>query len=305
MALIVLSAAFIFLIAGCSAYSIIKQRTGEVVSSIGSPDKNMTKKVGIVLFENKTSIPGKAFEENFENFLLGTINKECSGVRFVKPGDPEYPDYLAELPKQASGQIDNFTIAKTGKLLGLNAIVTGAIVDISGILEEKGILWFKGNREYVQTQVTVSVYDIETGAKVLDESFLHKVPSEDLDFESLGSTIEVNPEALNETFEEIADDMGESICDTLSSLPWRGFLTSIKDDKIIISSGSKAGLKQGDILEVYDSSNIFQGARGQRFFMPGSKTGEVKITVVSADRAEAVVVSGEEITPGSSVRPKN
>jgi len=301
---ILLSAALISLMTGCSAFSTIKQRTKEVVGGIGTPGKNLTKKVGIVLFENKTSIPVKAFEESFENFLLGTIDKECSGILFVKPGDAEYPEYLTELPRQTSGRIDNFALAQTGRHLGLNAIVTGAIVDISGSQEEKGILWFKSDRQFVQSQVTVSVYDIETGAKVLDESYLHKVEAEEADIESLGANIEINVMALNETFEEIADDMGEAVCDALGSLPWRGFLTSVKNDKIILSSGSRAGLKQGDILEVYDISNVFEGARGQRFFLPGKKTGEVKITAVSSDRAEAVIVSGDEIKPGSSVRPK-
>ena len=110
--------------------------------------------------------------------------------------------------------------------------------------------------------------------------------------------------ALTEAFDEIASNMGEAICEALDDHPWRGFVTSVSDDKIIISSGKTAGLKPGDILEVYRTDDVYQGARGQRFFIPGIKTGEVKITIVSPDKSIAEVVSGQDIKPGSSVRSK-
>jgi len=143
IALILVSAVVITLIAGCAAVDNIKERTKEAVIGIPVPGKHLTKKVGIVLFANKTPIPVKAFEENFYDFLYGRISKECSDIHFVKPDDTNYPDYLAKLSEQTSGRIDNLNLAKAGRHFGLNAVVTGSIVDISGSVEEKGILWFK------------------------------------------------------------------------------------------------------------------------------------------------------------------
>ena len=62
------------------------------------------------------------------------------------------------------------------------------------------------------------------------------------------------------------------------------------------------GLKPGDILDVYYSGKTIEGAEGRLFFIPGLKTGEIKITTVHPDRAEAVLFSGNAIQAGSSVK---
>ena len=295
---------FLTLITGCSTVTTIKKASKGMIHKISAPDNNLTKKIGITLFENKTLSPDQQFDKNFVNYLAANIKAECSDILMVQPADAEHPDYLLEPPKEASGRIDNLQLAKTGRNLGLNAIVTGALISISGNQKKKGLLWFKDTHEYVQVQVAIAIYDTETGAMILDENFMHEVEVEEFDFEEFGNNIEANEIILKEAFEQVASIMSEAVCEAVEFQPWRGFLTAVNDNEIIISSGERVGLKQGDILEVYDISNVFQGAQGQRFFVPGLKTGEVEITAVSADKAEAVVVSGDQIKPDSSVRPK-
>ena len=228
----------------------------------------------------------------------------CSDILLVNPSDSGYPDYLVELPKLASGWIDNFDLAKTGRQLGLNAIVTGAITDIRINKEEKGFWWFKDIHNFVQVQILVEVYDIQTGAKLLDESFIHKIEVDESDLEATSSTSEIWASVISEAFEHIAADMGEQVCDAVILQPWNGYITSITADKIIISSGKRAGLNSGDIFEVYDNNSSFKGAEDHRFLIPGLKIGEIKITAVHSDSAEAVLISGQDIKAGSSVRPK-
>ncbi|MBU0987113.1 MAG: hypothetical protein KKH68_07655, partial [Proteobacteria bacterium] len=222
----------------------------------------------------------------------------------VVPGDTGYPEYLFEVPRQASDRIQNMALAKVGRQVGLNAIITGALIAYDIKQEEQGVLWFKGTQNYIQVQIRVEVYDTETGAKLLDKSFGHKVEVEETEPESTDFNPEIHNKEFNEAMLEVASDMAEAICEAMQNQPWRGYVTSAHDGKIILSSGTRAGLKPGDILEVYDSSNIFQGVQGQQFFLPGLKTAEIKITAVTTEKAEAVVVAGEEIKPGSSLRPK-
>ena len=108
----------------------------------------------------------------------------------------------------------------------------------------------------------------------------------------------------NEAFQNIASEMGEQVCDEIDLHPWRGYITSVLADKIVISSGKTAGIRSGGVFEVFDSSVIFDGSAGQRFFVPGLKIGEIKVTTVFADRAEAIKVSGENIVEGSFIGPK-
>ena len=298
---------FLTLITGCSTVTTVKKATKGMIHNITAPDNNLTKKISITLFENKTLSGDQQFDKNFVNYLAANIKAECSDILMVQPADADHPDYLLEPPKVASGRIDNFQLAKTGRNLGLNAIVTGALISISSNKKKKGLLWFEDTYEYVQVEVAIAVYDTETGAMILGENFFHEVEIEveESDFEELGTQNETDALVLKEAFEQIASGISEAVCDAVKFQPWRGFLTAVNDNEIIISSGNRVGLKQGDILEVYDISNVFQGAQGQRFFVPGLKTGEVEITAVSSDKAEAVVVSGDQIKPDSSVRPKD
>ncbi len=152
--------------------------------------------------------------------------------------------------------------------------------------------------------INCEVYDTQTGAKFLDESFTYESEIDGQVFESIKAKKIKDITALKNALTHIAEAMGEKICDTVGVLPWKGYIVSIANDKIIISAGRRAGLLRGDVLEVYESGKIIQGKDGQRFFLPGLKTGEIKITAVYPDKAHAVSVAGDKIKTGSSVRIK-
>jgi len=211
---------------------------------------------------------------------------------------------MAVLPKLASEQIDNLVLAKTGRRLGLNAIVTGSLMDISANKETRGILWFKNTYNFIRFQIVVEVYDTETGAKIFDDSFDDEIQVDETDIDNLrtGNTNEIP--ALKDALLNAVIPIGEKICDAVNIQPWKGYVFSSVEDKIIISSGKRSGLIFGDKLEVYDNESIFEGKDGRKFFIPGLKIGEIKITALYPDRAEATLISGKSIKVGSTVKIK-
>jgi len=295
---------FVPLIAGCTSYTAIKKKTKKITQKLTGSDGALKKKIGIVLFDNKTSFTDQDFEEVFHAHLVETVKEACPDMLLLKPGDEGYPDIFITLPKKLSGRIDGLALAKTGRLLGLNAIVTGSLMDVRDDEEERGILWFKDSHRFIQVQAMAEVYDAETGAKLVDKSFINEIDIEDLDTESMESKKEVDVTFVAGAIGRLATDIGESICRAVKRQPWRGYVISTSGDMVILSSGEKVGLKPGDILDVHDSGNIIHGMEDEQFFIPGLKTGEIKITVVHPESAEAVISSGEKIESGSSVRPK-
>lgn len=296
---------FLVSMTGCSTYTSIEKSTKKMVRDFRAPESDLKKRIGIAFFENKTTFADKGLEGKFIEDLTGTIRSSCPDILLEKPGDPGYPDDLSRVPRKAFGWIDNFDLAKTGRRLGLNSIVAGTLINITPNNKKKGIWWLKDTHYYVQVQITVQVYDTETGAKLLDESFMHEIEIDEWDLESIHVDSEIKMLVLDEAFKIIADHMGEKICNAVVLQPWTGFITSIDADRIMINSGGKIGLKTGDLFEVFDSSGIFEGVGGQRFFIPGLKVGEIKITAVYPDTAEAVLVSGRDIRSGFSIRPKD
>lgn len=292
----------LLMIAGCSTYSSMEKKAKHVVRDFRAPDSDLKKKVAITPFENRTTFKRNELEQVLVKDLTEGILSSCPDILLQKPGDP---DSLTKLPREASGGVNNFEVAKVGRRLGLNAIVTGALNDIRYTQKKKGILWFKDTHHFIHVQVMIAVYGTETGAKLLDESFMHEIEIDESDLESTDAEGEILTYIKNEAFKHIVDDISERICSTIVSRRWRGYITAINSGVIMISAGKRAGLMPGNIFEVYNSTETFQGAGGHRFFIPGLKTGEIKVTEVHDDTAEAVRISGSDIRAGYSLRFKD
>ena len=290
---------------GCSTYSSMERKTKRMVRDLRAPGSDLKKRIAITLFENKTAFADTQMQQSFLIELTEKIMSSCPDVLLEKPGDSGYPDFLVKLPRKASGRIDNYDLAKSGRRFGLNAMVTGALNDVRIDKRKKGIWWFKDIHHYVQVQIVAEVYDTETGAKLLDESFMREIEIDESDLESTSANAEIKAYIKDDIFKHIAVDTGEKICNAVVLDPWTGYITSTVGDKIILSSGERVGIKPGDIFEVYNSTDTFQGVEGHRFFIPGLKTGEIKITAVYPDTAEAVRISGQDIRAGFTVRPED
>lgn len=301
----------ILLITGCSSYSAMKKTTKRIIRDYKAPDGDLKKRVAIAFFENKTAFVGKGLEENVIRDLVETMKASCEDILVLGPNDSDYPDDLLTLPKQASGLIDNLNLAKIGRQLGLNAVVSGAITEITNHKETRGILWFKDIHNYVQVHVMTEVYDTQTGAKLLDKSYTHKIEDEDLLYEDdlyydlNEQPGEISTHIINDALKAIVTDMGEQICEAVVLQPWKGYITSTFAEKVVISSGENVGIRPGDIFDVYDCNGIVKGAEKHLFFIPGLKTGEIKITAVYPDHAEGILSSGQNIQAGCSISPKD
>ena len=171
-------------------------------------------------------------------------------------------------PKLKTGITDNYSLALLGRQLGLNAIVVGSLEDIRVMDEIRGIWVTKDTHHILQVFIRVEMVDTRTATKLLDNTFERRIEIEDLDYRMIKDSDTISLPDLDITLNKLLTDVGDSICDTLRDQPWTGFITKTDGAKFNISSGSRIGLKVGDILEVFDSSRIIEGIGGQRFITP-------------------------------------
>ena len=281
----------------------VTKTTQKITRKIRFSDDDLQRMTAVIGFENKSLYRSEDFTQLFRKGIPEFLNNECDDVSVVNPSDDQKLSDFKELPMLPSGKVDNFSLAIIGRELGLNAVVTGSLDDIGMLSELRGMVW-KDTHHLIQILVSVEVYNCETGAKILDESFRRKVEIEELDYDLMQSEGKMILPDLNETLSDLINEIGESICWAIEDRPWNGFVIALDGDKIILSAGSRAGLEPGDEFEVFDTSRIIEGRDGQRFFYHGQKTGEIRIVEVEPRRATAVVVSDEGIKTGNSVRVK-
>jgi hypothetical protein len=301
---IMLCMAVMLMETGCSPVKTVKKTAKKLSRSVRSSEGDVKKRVGTVSFFNRSPFSDQNLEGILQNSIVKTLSTECGDLIVLTPENKDYPLLLSHIPRLPSGAIDNLTLAKTGRKYGLNGILTGGIVDVSEKQEERGLFWFRDTHYSIQVIINMQVYDTETGAKLFDESLTEEIEIEEADFELIKSKKEITVSSLQEEILDIADEMGDRICDAIASQPWTGYVASVVKEKIVISSGSNAGIVPGQLFEVYKGGNIIPGADGQRFFVPGEKIGEIQVDLVLPDKAVAVLVSGDGIKQGDTVRIK-
>ena len=282
----------------------VKDTTRTFTRGFKLSDEDLLRKVGIINFENNSIRETTEFQNIFHKGLPGYLNENCEGVLVDDPETGSLLTMLTKPPKLPSGHLDNYSLALTGRQLGLSAIVTGSLEDIRINEELQGILWTKDTHHFVEVVIRVEVNDVRTATKLLDYKFTNEVEIEDLDHQMIQQNDRIRLPELNASLSKLLADIGSEICHTVKDQPWTGYITKADEDRFSITSGSEIGLKVGDVLEVYDSSRIIEGVGGQRFITPGLQIGEIEIVTITANTSEARLISGKNIIKGSTVRRK-
>lgn len=270
--LIILSLAF--LAAGCSLFSA-GTKSGK--NDISKPSiNNLTKRIALTKFENKSFIGQGEFEEIFQNNLFLKFEKACPGISLIKAEKTGNIILSGKLPKTGSGQIDSFKIAEAGREAGINAIITGSLIDIAGVEEKRGFLLFERSQSFARIDMIINVYDAATGTKIYEESIKQQIEIAEHEYDALmGKT----PKCVMEFKEKITDALsliGKSVCSNIKKQPWQGFVISGQGGGITISSGENAGLKTGMVFDAYDAGKIISVSTGRNFSCRGKKPERLK-----------------------------
>ena len=303
--IIAVSIAVIAFVSGCTLYNGISREAKNITRGFKERDENMTKLIGLAPFKNPTRFSDPNLEINFTETLIEDIESECPGNRILHSGLADFPEFLADLPQQDQGEIDKLELAKAGRLYGLNSVLTIVLTGINNFEAEKGFWFFKKTRYFIGVQIKAELYDTETGAKLMDEILSRDVEVDLFDIELLENRERFDIFLLEGAYEYFAKTIAEKVCDASILQPWKGYVVSVVGDKVILSSGEASGLELGQVLEVFDSSKTIEGIEGHRFFMPGPKTGEIKVTAVYDDSSEAVLGIDSRVQKGSLVKIKD
>jgi hypothetical protein len=288
-------------VCACGAASKVAQTTKKL-SPIPLSGGEKHKKIGVMGFDNRVRISFADFAPTADKGLADGLADACPNLLLTLPGTPGYPAFLRIPPRRIDGHIDALGLARRARQQGFNAVVTGGLVDVDGYREERGILWFKERESFVKLLVKMEVFDTRTGAKFVDRLLAREINAEELGTPPAGGSKDIGNPVLVEAVREMAEELAEEICEALEDRPWVGYVTAVSGDRVTLSSGSEQGLAAGDILEVFDSTATIEGTAGERFFQIGPRSGEIKITSVTPDRAEGVATG--HVAPGCSVQVK-
>ncbi|MBA3034930.1 MAG: lipopolysaccharide transport periplasmic protein LptA [Desulfobacterium sp.] len=258
--------------------------------------------MGVTIFEDKTVNGATGFQETLSKNLTENIKKNCPDILLLKTGANNYPSSFINYPRLASGNIDTYKLCETGRLLGLNTILTGSITDIKTDSKSSGRLFWKKTVPEISMTVRIELFDTETATKLFDKSYTYKADSDKAGPE-LAKSGKFEPAFLKAALTYYTSSAGSLLCNILKEKKWKGFISSVSEDKVNISSGRNMGFVSGMVFEVF-GNKVVNGVENQKFLVPGAKAGEIKITNVLDNSSEAVKISGSALKEGYVLKPK-
>ena len=276
--------------------------TKKIAEDITGRGKSLKKKIAFLPTLNETGYGGKELQESARIHLNTFFKRFCDDLIIID--SPKVRNLLEQIPRLASGKLDSLALDKLGKTLGLNAVLEQSLSDIECVSDRRGIWGFRKTCLVAQLSVRMRAYEIETGAILFDEVAQEAVEISEYDSQNIESRSGYDKEIAGRLLTKTTPGMYKRICKLLSHRQWNGYITSASENRFTLTAGKDVGLAMDDVLEVFGTSELIRGHAGQRYLIPGPKIGEVRITKIHRDRAEATAILGSDFQKSSHVRLK-
>ena len=239
---------FLFVFGCASMPTLTRAPSPEKAPPPKIASKGPKKRVGIVDFVNKTTYGRGRLGSSASDILTTELFKTGA---FIVVERQQLQKVLGEQALGQSGAINPATAAQAGKVLGLNAIVTGSISQFGVKTEGKDYAVFKQKVQKAECTVDVRVVDTVTGQILFADSgsgIFEKKISQVLGLGQRGGYDEtMGQNALRAAITKFMDNLIQQ----LESTEWSGRIAQIKSSTAYINAGRDVGLKIGDVLGVH------------------------------------------------------
>ncbi|MFW6236799.1 MAG: CsgG/HfaB family protein [Desulfosudaceae bacterium] len=249
-------------------------------------------RVGVVNFQNKTSSRNVGFGETAAD-ILGTILHKTGQFIIIPQQDIE--SILDQQSLGASGAVDPSTAAKMGKVMGLNAIVTGAITEYSEVEEGQDLLLYKSKKQVARVTVDYRIVDTTTGVQLLADSGRGVYEKTTGGALGLGSKSSYDTDLRQGALRDALQKAMVNMLDQLEATEWRGRIAQVKGSTVYVNAGKKTGLNVGDVLVVQVLGEMVHDPQTREAIgrAPGNVKGELMVTsFFGKDGSVATVRSG-------------
>jgi len=275
----------------------------------------LKKRVAVFTFEDKTDHTwhwwdGRGPGDGMADMLTTALVK--SG-KYTIIERQEINQILDEQKLGQSGLVTPESAAQTGKLLGVELAVVGAVTEFGYSKKDVGGR-VKGIGVGVKSQKATVAVDVRlintTTGEILTADNVRKeesasglsVSTPKIDF---ANESEFDNSIVGKATRSAIETITELIDQQMQNLPWEGKIIMVQGSTIFIKPGSDAGVKVGDVFYVYQKGQeLIDPDTGLSLGSVDSKVGSIQVTsIVSGGKAaQAVVKTGGGFKKGDFVR---
>ncbi len=294
------------ILAGCTPETKSVHRDDNVKVNLVDSNKMDYKgpklRVGVVNFQNNTPRKVRGIEISATN-ILTTMLHETGNFIVVPQQDME--SILSQQKLGASGAINASTAAQMGKILGLNAILTGSITSYAELVEGSNSFISQSKTQVAKVGVDYRIVDTTTGVLIYASHGNGEFRKESGGLLGFGSKSSYDTSLKDGALRDALGKAMNKISEQLTGDMWTGRIAQVKGKLVYINAGKETGLQLGDMLVVQElGEEIIDPQTGVSLGRaPGVTRGQLKIaSFFGKNGSVASIVSGSNFKSNDLVK---
>ena len=261
-------------------------------------------RVGVVNFQNKTPSKVLGIGEAAAD-ILGTILQKTG--RFIVIPQQDIESIAQQQHMGATGMVNPDTAAKMGEILGLNAIVTGAVTAYSETEEGKDFILGKSKKQIARVTVDYRIVDTTTGVQLMADSGAGIYEKSATTFLGAGAKAGYDPDLRDGALRDALTKAMVNMQKQLGKRKWQGRVAQVEGRDLYINAGERSGLEVGTKLDVYRAGKaIIDPVTKMKLGVTETKIGQALVTKNDlgdqADLSIATPSSGTGFQSGDIVK---
>jgi len=259
-------------------------------------------RVAVVRFKDKSAY-GKGRLGGAAQDILTTELARADKFIMITRQDLDLLQDEQDLAK--SGMIKAGTGAKSGEVMGVNAIVTGVVSQFG--VKQKSATYLVGasKTQTAEATVDVRVIDATTGQIIFAESGTGVHESSSTQVLGIGGKTGYDETMEGKAFRAAVSKFIDNLIQKMSMIEWSGKVAAVDGREITVNAGKKTGLAAGDRLAVFGEGRevIDPDTKMPLGRRPGPKKGEIEIVdFFGEDASIGKVLSGSGFAVNDIVR---
>lgn len=261
------------------------------------------KRVAVVKFQEKSAYGRGRLGEAVQDILMTELSKSGLFILVSRGGDLDL--VLDEQDLGMSGVVKEETGAKSGEVLGLNAIVTGAVSQFG--VKQKSATYLIGasKTQTAEATIDVRVLDATTGQVIFAESGTGVHEESSTQVLGIGGAKGYDETLEGKALRAAVSQFIDNLIQRMEAIPWSGKIAAVDGGEIVINAGQKTGLVIGNRLRVFGEGQevIDPDTKLSLGRKPGREKGEIVVTdFFGEDAAICRLVSGDGIAVNDIVK---
>jgi len=222
---------------------------------------------------------------------------------------------LQEQQLGQTGTVTQQSAAQTGKMLGVELAVIGAVTEfgyskkeLGGLLKSKGFGLGVGSQK-ATVAVDVRLVNTTTGEIITSENIRKEESAKGLSVQTpdvgFRSETDFDNSLVGKATRAAVEGVMELIAQNLGAMPWEGKIITVSGTTVYFKPGSDGGVKVGDVYTVYTKGQaLIDPDTGLSLGSEEQKVGTIEVTGFAAEgkASKAVVKSGTGMKTGDAVK---